>query len=358
MRPTVIKSCTVEAFDVLLPAPFKTAKAERTEARNVVVSLELAGGARGIGEVAPAPHVTGEDQEGTLRALRSHIPRLIGSDAARWRMISASFQEAHPRAHSARAGLESALLDAWCRHLGAPLYQLFGGGSAEVVSDVTVPIVPPADAAGVARAAAAKGFRDLKIKVGLGGEDFERVVAVAGAAPGARLRLDGNQGLTPEEAVSLFARVSAEGISVALFEQPVRRDDLAGMRFVRERVSAPVAADESVITPQDAWRVLQAGAADVINIKLMKAGVLGALEIVGLCRAAGVGLMLGCMLETRLGISVAAHLAAGLGAFAFLDLDGYILTGDARVTGGFEAIGNRLVLSESAPGHGAVISEA
>ncbi|HHX38585.1 MAG TPA: dipeptide epimerase [Armatimonadetes bacterium] len=356
MCPTRVVRFSVEPFDISLPRPFGTAQARRTEAHNLLLTLELAGGATGLAEVAPAPHVTGETQDGSRRILEAFAEDLQGADVARYRAISAAFHRAYPEAHAARAGLEALLLDAYCRQLGAPLYQFLGGMASEVVTDVTIPIVPPAEAANVARSALDAGFTELKVKIGLGGQDFERVLAVTRAAPGAGIRLDGNQGLRPEEAVALLDRLLAAGVPVSLFEQPVHRDDLDGMRFVRERVSVPVAADESVLTPADAYRVVEAGAADVVNIKLMKAGVLGALDIAAICRAAGCDLMIGCMLESRLGISVAAHLAAGVGGFSYIDLDGHILTGDACMVGGFAQQGGRLVLQPDQPGHGTALA--
>lgn len=353
MLPTRITRAAVEAFDIPLPTPFATACARRTVAHNVLLTLELANGGRGVAEVAPAPHVTGEDQAGTVRVLQEYAARLVGADVSSYRSISADFQRAYPNAPAARAGLESVLLDAFTRYLGTPLYQFLGGAQSEIRTDVTIPIVPPEEAYNAAAHAVRLGFQDLKVKIGAGGQDYERSLAVAQAAPEARIRLDGNQGLKPQEAVSLLERLQAANVNVTLFEQPVKRDDLEGMRFVREHIPVPVAADESVITPEDAYRVAAAGAADVINIKLMKSGILGALEIIGICRAAGIRLMLGCMLESRLGISVAAHLAAGVGEFAFIDLDGHVLTGDACADGGFTARGDRLVLSSEEAGHGA-----
>lgn len=354
MRRTQIVRFSAAPLDIPLPVPFETARARRTTAENVLITLELAGGEIATGEVAPAPHVTGETREETLRRLRAFGDSLVGADVARYRALSARFQQAYPLAHAARAGLESALLDGYCRALGTPLYQFFGGAEPVLTTDVTIPIVPPSAAGEAARAAVAGGFQDLKLKVGSGPQDLERALAVAQGAPGTRLRLDGNQGLTPEESLSLVERLLEAGVHVTLLEQPVHRDDLEGLRFVRERSPVPVGVDESVLTPQDAHRVIAAGAADVVNIKLMKAGILGAIEIIGVCRAAGVRLMLGCMLETRLGISVAAHLAAGFGCFEFLDLDGHLLTGDRVATGGFEQAGGRLEITET-PGHGVSI---
>ncbi len=351
MRPTHIVGFSVDIYDLPLLRPFETAQARRTAAHNLLLTVELADGTRGFGEVAPAPHVTGEDQASSRSVLQEATGLVVGADVARYRRVSGAFEAAHPRAHAARAGLEAALLDAYCRHLGCPLFEFLGGAADTVTTDVTIPIVPPAEAGDDARAAAAEGYTDLKIKIGAGGEDFERVLAVAQAAPRASIRLDGNQGFRPDEAVSLLKRVQAAGVKVTLYEQPVRHDDLDGMRYVREHTDVPVAVDESVLTPEDAWRVVRAGAADVVNIKLMKAGVLGALEIAAICRAAGVRLMLGCMLESRLGISVAAHLAAGLGVFDFLDLDGHLLTADPRAAGGFVQAGGRLTLLPAA-GHG------
>lgn len=355
MRPTEIVRVTVEAVDLALPRPFETAAARRTVARNVRLALELANGARGTGEVSPAPHVTGEDQEGTRSRLEAFAGALVGRDVLCYRAVSEAFREAHPAAPAARAGLESALLDACCRHLGVPLFQFLGGAATEVWSDVTVPIVGPVEAAEAARQAVAEGFTHLKVKVGGGGHDLERTLAVAEAAPGVPIRLDGNQGFTPEGAVEFIRRVLDAGVPVALYEQPVPRGDLEGMRFVRERAGVPVAADESVVTAADAYRVAQCGAADVVNIKLMKSGLLGALDIVGVCRAAGLRLMIGCMLESRLGMSVAIHFAAGLGVFEFLDLDGHLLTGDTRTVGGFSQSGSRICVCASRPGHGAEV---
>ena len=355
MGSSRIARAKVEPFDLPLPTPFATARARRTTAHNLLLMLELEDGTCGVGEVAPAPHVTGEDQSASRRVLEGFAADLVGADVSRYRAISAGFQGAHPQAHSARAGLEAALLDAFCRHVGVPLFRFLGGASREVRTDVTIPIVAPHEAADAARRWASEGFTDLKVKIGLGHQDCDRILAVARAAPAASIRLDGNQGFTAEDAVALLERVLDAGVKVTLFEQPVHRADLAGLRFVRERAPVPVAADESVITPEDAYRVAEAGAADVVNIKLMKAGLLGALDVAGVCRAAGMRLMLGCMLESRLGISVAAHFAAGLGDFEFVDLDGHLLTADTSVTGGFEQTGSRLAPLDDQPGHGAQV---
>ena len=138
----------------------------------------------------------------------------------------------------------------------------------------------------------------------------------------------------------------------ALFEQPVAADDLEGMARVTQATGVPVAADESVARREDALRVAAAGAADVINIKLMKCGgLIEALDIAAIARAAGIRLMIGGMIETRLGMGTSAHLAAGLGGFDFLDLDTHLLLAEDPFQGGFQQAGPHMTLGD-APGHG------
>lgn len=107
-----------------------------------------------------------------------------------------------------------------------------------------------------------------------------------------------------------------------LIEQPVPASDVAGLADVKRRVDVPIAADEAVFTPQDAVRIAREDAADIINVKLSKSGPLASADIVSIARGANVELMIGCMLESAIGIHASAHLVAGTGAFSYVDLDG------------------------------------
>jgi len=116
------------------------------------------------------------------------------------------------------------------------------------------------------------------------------------------------------------------------------------MAWLQKRSPAPVAADESVRSPEDALRVIEARAAGVLNIKLAKTGVRGALDIAALARAAGLKLMIGCMQETARGLSPSVHLACGLGAFSYCDLDSDALLGPGQPRGEFRREGPLLHL--------------
>ena len=108
-------------------------------------------------------------------------------------------------------------------------------------------------------------------------------------------------------------------VTPVLFEQPVHRDDWEGLGYVsqiaREKYGVSVAADESCRSIDDVKKIVEGDLADVVNIKLAKLGVVGALEIIDMARASGLKLMIGGMVETRLAMGFAGHLAAGLGCF-------------------------------------------
>lgn len=343
-----------------LRAPFATARRTALEAENVRVRVQTdRPDVRGDGACAPVAYVTGETTQSALAALAAVGAEFEGESVERLRPLLSRAADALAEAPAARAGLEMALFDAWAKHWNLPLWQHLGGMTDTLTSDLTVPIVAPEAAGALAAAAVAEGFTALKIKVGDadGHEaDLARVAAVAGAAPQARLRIDANQGFTPDGAVAFVRALKDHGTQIEILEQPVARDDFAGLKYVRERVNVPVFADESACSVADVLRLIREDAVDGINVKLMKSGLAGALEIITLCRAAGLKLMLGCMLESGLGIAAAAQMAGGTGAFDFLDLDSHrLLAPQPDVSGGFRCERDQILLEARAPGWGVAL---
>jgi L-Ala-D/L-Glu epimerase len=247
-----------------------------------------------------------------------------------------------------------AVLDALTRSWGVPLYRWFGGWSTSIVSDLTLTIGPAAEVAVTAAEAHAAGFRALKIKVGgpSQDEDLERVRVIAAAAPGVRLRLDANQAFTVDGALSFLAECARYSLPIELVEQPVPADDWEALGAVTARSPVPVIADEAVVKPSDALRVASTGAAHGINIKVAKAGLLGAVQIIAIAKAGGLQLMLGCMMESLLGIGASLHLACGTGAFDYLDLDSHTLIGLTASARPFSQQVDVLQVSDSGPGIG------
>ncbi|KAA9398545.1 dipeptide epimerase [Haloarcula sp. CBA1130] len=345
---TRIDRVSVKALDHELREPFEISLGTREKARNLVVAVETDSGVVGHGEGSPLPPVTGETQAGAVETARSVTSMLEGAPLADYRELISDLRAAAPGAVSALFAVETALLDAYCRDRGIPLSELFGGKPTAVSTDITVPIVPSGAAAERATRAVAAGFDHIKVKTGgTIDTDVARTVAVADAAPEATITVDANQGWTPKAAATFVDEVTAAGVDLAMVEQPTPKDDIRGLARARDRLSVPVAADEAVFTPADATTVVRDGAADVINIKLGKSGLLGAAAIATIAEAASLDCMLGCMLEGATGIATSAHLAAGLGAFDYVDLDGHLLLDETPPSMSF---GPRINID--GPGHG------
>jgi L-alanine-DL-glutamate epimerase-like enolase superfamily enzyme len=346
------------ALDVPLRAPFTIATTRLERVTNVAVRVRLDGGAEGWGEVPTLPPVTAEDQPAALAGVRTAAAVLVGRDAHAWRTVARDLEATLPGLAATRAGIEVALLDALTRHWGVPLFEFFGGATDKLTTDITVPICPPGEARALAATYHAAGFEVIKTKVGLDvPADIERVAAIRDGHPSCALVLDANEGYSATQALEVVRALRAAGLEPALFEQPVSRDDWDGLGRVTLEAGVPVAADESCRTPADALRVAHEGLAHVLNIKLAKCGVVGALEITAIARAAGLGLMIGGMVETRLGMGFAAHLVAGLGGFEWIDLDTPLLLEKDPIVGGYGAEGPSVRLDGEVAGHGASLGQ-
>ena len=183
--------------------------------------------------------------------------------------------------------------------------------------------------------------------------DVERIRAIRKAVgPDVAIRVDANQGWTPKDAVRIIRQMEDLALDIDLVEQPVGAHDLAGMQYVTKNTYTPILADESVFCPEDAIRIIQMGAADLINIKLMKTGgIYEALKIANIAEIYGVQCMMGCMLESKIAVSAAAHLTAAKSIITRADLDGPGLCRIDPYTGGPRYEANQIHMTD-APGIG------
>ena len=349
-----IADVTATPLDIELTEPFGIATGVQQVAKNVLVSVTLSDGTRGTGEAAPFPAVNGETQSAVLGALDAAGSSLRGLNALRWRPAAVVAEHALRGTPSALAAFESALLDALCRRARISLWNYFGGAESELVSDLTIPTGSPEQAGSAAARAVSAGFVTLKVKIG--GVSFERdrarLDAIVKAAPAARLVLDANASLSADEAMALLDALGHERGQVALFEQPTGKHDLDGLRQVREHGGVPIAADESACCAADVLTLIAAQAVDVINIKTMKCGIVEAMAMIAVARAAGLGLMIGGMVESKLSMTVSACLAAGSGGFRYVDLDTPWFMKHAPIAGGWVESGATLRVDHITSGHG------
>jgi L-Ala-D/L-Glu epimerase len=354
--PTSIRRMRIVPLNIALRAPFGISRGALETAANVLVSVELADGTTGYGEAAPFPAYNGETQAAALAALLGAAEMCAGRDAADWREIAADFRRsAGSSCGSAQCALETALVDAVARRDGVALWRYFGGAGTELRTDMTVTTGSAEDAGEAARSIRLRGIRCIKVKVGgpAGSPaDLARISAILDAAPGSPLILDGNAGMDRQQASVLVKGLKSRGISPALLEQWLPKADLDGMRALGEESGWTVAADESVATAQEAHLAVRARAAGVFNIKLMKAGVVEALNVASIARAAGVGLMIGGNIESILAMTMSACFAAGLGGFEFADLDTPFFMADNPFDGGFSILGDVISVAQVRSGHG------
>ena len=324
---------------VPLKTPFKTALRTVDTVEDIVVLVRTDTGHTGHGEAPATAVITGDTHGSIVEAIDRFIkPRLIGQDIANLNRICALVQGSLERNTSAKAAVEIALYDLWAQLHGAPLYRMLGGGDPVITTDITNSVVHIDKMVADSLSAIERGFDSLKIMVGKDiGLDIERVKAIHAAVEGrALLRLDANQGWTAKQAVYALQTLEDAGVKLELVEQPVKAHDLAGLRYVTERVHTPVMADESVFGPAQVFDLIERRAADIINIKLMKTGGLSsAIRIADIASIYGVQCMIGCMIESAISVAAAVHLAvAKSDVITKVDLDGPSLGQFNPVEGG------------------------
>jgi len=340
-----ISAIDVWPVDVGLRDAFVIAGGAMQAAELGFVKVALAGGAVGYGEIAPFAAVTGEGRDDSLRVARQLADGLTGASVAHYRRLSRDMAEKAPEARAARCGLEMALLDAFCRAGGFPLWALWGGlVDAPPETDITIPILGRERSLELARHWRRQGFNTLKLKVGVDVDgELALVAAIAREWPEARFIFDANEGFSVAQALRFAEALVKLGCQTELFEQPVAKGDLAGMARVRAHCPFPILADESVNSLSDARRVIEAGAADAINLKITKAGILETLDIASLARAHGLKLMIGGMVETRLTMGCSLAIALGCGGVDWFDLDTPLLMETDPWRGGFRYDGPNLI---------------
>ncbi len=322
---------STETIRLNLIHPFRIAREVSDHRDNVLVRISD-GELTGVGEAAPSPYY-GEDAGSVLRALEE-VPALLGGDPFALEDTMDRLVSRLPGDTSARAAVDIALHDLAARRLDLPLYRWLGLDPEKTpVTSFTIGIDEPETVRRKVREAA--GYPALKVK--LGSEKDLEIMRVIRSETNARIRIDANAGWTVDQAVEMVECLSA--FDVELVEQPLPPGSPEDWRRVREAASMPIIADESVLTSSDVPAM--AGLVDGVNVKLMKSGgIREALRLIHTARAHGMRVMIGCMIESSVAITAAAHLSP-LADYA--DLDGNLLVSNDPFSGATVRQG-RLVL--------------
>ena len=311
-----------EVLNVRTRHPFIIARGGQSDYRTIWVRLIDRDGIEGWGEAAPS-RIYGESTETVLAALQAygeHLPAdamLIEDTERHWETLL----RLNP---SARGALSSALHDLAAKRLGVPVYQMWGLNPAKAPqSTFTIGI----DTAEKIRSKVleAESYPILKIK--LGTDRDHEILQTIRAVTNKELRVDANTGWTVKRAIRMLPVLEEFGVTV--LEQPLPADDLDGLAAVTRAARIPVIADESCLTSADIPRLV--GKVDGINIKLAKCGSLReALRMIAIARAHQMMVMVGCMIETSIAITAAAHFTP---LVDIVDLDGAALLSNDPFTG-------------------------
>lgn len=341
---------------VPLITPFKTALRTVTKIEDIILLVETDTGNIGYGEAPPTAVITGDTHGSIIDALRYHImPAIIGMEVSDLSAITSTIQSAIVHNTNAKAAAEIAVYDLSAQAQNQPLYKMLGGGSPALSTDLTISLDGVDKMVADSLLAIKQGYKTLKIKVGNNIElDINRIREIYKNTKGrVGLILDVNQGWSAEQTVNILEGLEASGVKLDLIEQPVKADDIDGMRFITQRVSTPVMADESAFNAAQVCELLEREACDIINIKLMKTGgISNAIKIANIAEEFGAKCMIGCMLETSISVSAAAHFAAAhADIITHIDLDGPVLGTFDPVEGGTTFAGPKIILGDG-PGLG------
>ncbi|WP_343843663.1 dipeptide epimerase [Salinibacillus aidingensis] len=340
-----------EKRPIKLKQPFITALRKVTQIDVVDVCIELKNGIRGRGSAASTLKITGESLDGIQEIINQALkPAVVHQGIQQLTHVITDMEKSCVGNSSAKAAVEIALYDAYCQYYDIPLYSLLGGQIHSLETDMTVSIDQPEMMQKEALKRVSEGFAILKLKVGNDEKlDFKRIQRIYEAVgDDILLRLDANQGWSKKQAVNIIRQLEQDQMGIELIEQPVPAGDIEGLKYIRDRVTTPIMADESVFSPADAFRLLEMEAVDMLNIKLMKmGGIRHAWQIADLSEAAGIPCMIGSMMESVVSVTAAAHLAAAHPNITHYDLDAPLWMSNEPVKGGMTFEGRKIKLPEA-----------
>ncbi len=348
-----IAGVTVRRVDVPLTRPYAVANHATDTALMVLLRIEASGGVLGLGAATPEPEVNGDTRDAAFAQLQEIAETLRGREAAPPALFAPML--AGLRSPGARMALDMALHDLWANAAGRPLVDLLGRCHDAMPTSVTIGIGDVAMTLREAREHTARGFTVLKIKIGQDLDlDLERLVRLRECVGnGIRVRVDGNVGYRPPQLLRLLA--ATRSLDLEFVEQPLPRDSIAAQGALPQALAETLMADESLHDVADARRLAAPPRPfGSFNIKLAKCGgIAPARDIAAIADEAGIGVMWGCMDESRIAIAAALHAAFSCAATRWIDLDGHLDLAADFATGGFE-LENGVLRPLDRPGLGLV----
>ncbi|MBI3220448.1 MAG: dipeptide epimerase [Bacteroidetes bacterium] len=333
-----IKSIKTWSADLGNTKPYTIAFKTIDEVLNTFVEIELDNGVTGIGAGNPSEYVTGESFEQCQEALQEkNLHFLVGRDIRELNQLTFEVTQKFPANPAARATIDIALYDAFTKFLGVPLVKFLGQKIHSLPTSNTIGIKNVEETLKEAQEYGERGFTVLKVKLGKDvAEDIERIVKLREKFGNKFvIRIDANQGYSVAQTIEFYNKT--RHLAVELIEQPLPAKAIAEMRTLPDEIRQILAADESLLTPRNAFELVkEPRATGIFNIKLMKCGGISqGLKIADIGLNAGVDLFWGCNDESIISITAALHLAFSCANTKYIDLDGSLDLARDVVKGGF-----------------------
>ncbi|MCX6118535.1 MAG: hypothetical protein NT027_13415 [Proteobacteria bacterium] len=279
----------------------------------------------GIGEASPLSVITGDNSETVLATAKEILTNFVDhSCLMAMATLRQNRDEWFATSPSAYVGVETALWDLFAKQVNLPLAALWGQRMKDrVITDITLPLTDQQGIDKFWNLFDSYKFNVVKIKVsGHVDTDLDRIHHLVSKVPhGTQITLDGNQGYEYDNAIQLIENLSRHNIIPLFFEQPIASDRWSDLKRLESETRIPVCLDETVVSPEDAIRVVQEKTASMINLKITKSGIEETLRIIAIARSAGIALMIGGMLESEIAMGTSLQLACGAGGISHFDLD-------------------------------------
>ena len=357
----VITKIEIFKINVSYKKPISVSLGRVTHANNIGIKIHTnQEGLYGVGEASPFSFITGDTQDGDFELAKMLAKLLIGKNPLEIedRIFDMNRQlKLNPTIISA---FDIALFDILGKYTNLPLYALWGGKNNRVITtDMTIGIDTPEVMAKEALSFKKEGFPAIKVKLGEETKsDVARIKAIREAIGlDIPLRIDANQGWDTVTAIKTLKEL--EKYNIEHCEEPILRWNNTDLAYVRSKSPIPIMADESVFDHMDAFRLASMKACDYFNIKLAKSGGLNnALKIISIAEASGIKSQVGCMSETRLGLTALAHLVVARKNIVHFDLDSALQLTEDPVIGGMTYGENGIVIVPDTPGIGADFDQA
>jgi L-alanine-DL-glutamate epimerase-like enolase superfamily enzyme len=325
MISSKIVSISAKLEKIALKKPFITALRRVENVEFVRIYMVCEDTSFSIGEAPATKAITGEGIEEILDSIESVKSKL--QDKTPTQALDTLHSTCQDIGSSAKAALDMAIVLLLAKQNNQKLYQYLGLERAKnFKTDLTISFKDSKEMLKDSIVACENGLDILKIKLAKDiKHSIEVVKIISMKLPHAKLIIDANQAWSIEDSFEFLD--SVKGIDIELIEQPLKADDIAGLKELSNYSTIPILADESVFTLEDAKKVIESKSADMINIKLMKCGgVTKAVEIFEYAKSKGVKCMLGSMLEGPYSINVALHLAMVYSdIISYVDLDSPLL---------------------------------